>query len=401
MVGLQWGDEGKGKVVDYLSEGYAAVARYNGGSNAGHTIVIGDQTYKFHLIPSGALRSKHLLIGAGVALDPVVLAEELRLLAGRGIRPRLTVDPRCSIVTPMEKEFDAFLEGLRSGQPLGTTKMGLGPAYAMRALRLTPRGADFFSRSYDSSHLLKFYERLGVKTGGFQGWLAASRELLSGLFGDVSEEVSRANADGKGVLFEGAHGAMLDILYGTYPFVTSSSTLATYAPVGLGTGRAPSSKAVGVVKCYTSRVGAGPFPTELAGPLADSIREKGKEYGTTTGRARRIGWLDLVAVKYAVKLSGTGSIALTKADVLSGLKDLKVCVAYRSPTKESSNFFDFLGTLDEAQPVYESLSPIGDGDASEPGRGPLRALVEKIESTTGARVSLLSHGEDREATKEF
>ncbi|QQG49359.1 MAG: adenylosuccinate synthetase [archaeon] len=396
VVGLQWGDEGKGKVVDYLSEGFEAVARYNGGSNAGHTIVLDGQAYKFHLIPSGALRSKRLLIGAGVALDTVVLAEELHLLSQRGFKPDLVVDPRCSLVTPMEKEFDSFLEGLRAGQPLGTTKMGLGPAYAMRALRLTPRAVDLFSDSFEASHLTTFYERLGISTKGFGPWLESSRELLRPLLGDVAGEVASAGRD-KGVLFEGAHGAMLDLLYGTYPFVTSSSTLATYAPVGTGVGAAPPGS-VGVVKCYTTRVGEGPFPTEFRGALADSIREKGKEYGVTTGRPRRIGWLDLVAVKYAARLSGVTSIALTKVDVLAGLGELEACTAYRSGGKESSDFFDFLASVDDAEPVYKTLEPIGEGDFKDPSRGPLRALLDLIREEAGVKVSLLSYGEDRSAT---
>lgn len=401
VVGLQWGDEGKGKVVDYLADGFEAVARFNGGSNAGHTIVIGGTSYKLHLVPSGALRGKRLLIGAGVAVDTEVLSQELGALEHEGHKVNLLLDSRCTLVSPLEKAFDSLLEEMRGSDPLGTTKMGIGPAYAMRALRLSPRALDLFSRAYDASHAEDFYRRLGIEAAPYLRWLDGARALLEGRLGDVPAEIDGINQGGGGVLFEGAHGSMLDLVFGTYPFVTSSQTVAGGVLPSLGLPPSRLGAVVGVVKSYATRVGAGPFPTEMAGGQAEEIRSVGAEYGVTTGRPRRIGWLDLVALKYAVRLSGVDKLALTKVDVLSSVDELKVCVAYTVGRGESSNFHDFLGELDRARPVYESLPPLKGADIGDPASAPLRRLVGLIEEETGVPVGLVSYGQERGKTLEL
>jgi len=401
VVGLQWGDEGKGKVVDYLSDRFDGVARYNGGSNAGHTVVIGPKRYRFHLVPSGVLKKKRLFIGAGVALDPDVLSQELSLLSRQGVDPDLLIDGRCTLVSPMEKEFDAFLEAMRGGGAIGTTRMGIGPGYAMRALRMSPRALDLFSRSFDISHSTRFYGKLLGRRPRLERWLRFSRKLLKGRLGDTASAVAEMNEHGDPVLFEGAHGAMLDLQFGTYPFVTSSPTVASYAPAGLGVPAEANGRVLGVLKAYTTRVGAGPFPTELRNQLGGRIREMGREYGATTGRPRRTGWLDLVAAKYAARISGAPELALTKADVLSRVKELKVCVAYRDGGTESSDFYDFLGSVDHVRPVYESLPSLYGAAFGSSVPSPVKKLIEFVEKEVGVRVRLLSYGEERMRTVEL
>lgn len=388
-------------MVDYLSGGFEAVARYNGGSNAGHTVVVGGERYRFHLVPSGALKGKKLLVGAGVALDPVVLKEELALLSKMGTKADLLADGRCTLVSPLEKEFDGYLEGLRGAGAIGTTRMGIGPAYAARALRMSPRAMDLFSKRFDLRHMLRFYRDVLGKRPDLGPWLRLSRSLLRTRLGDVSAAVRSINEKGGAVLFEGAHGTMLDLQHGTYPFVTSSSTIASYAPTGLGLPPSATSRILGVMKSYATRVGAGPFPSEQKGRLADSIREWGKEFGTTTGRPRRIGWLDLVALKYAVKINGAAELALSKVDVLSKVRDPKVCIAYSQGGSESSDFYRFMGNLDRVRPVYQSLPSLYGADFRGGAPTAAKKLMELIEDETKASVKLLSYGDERSRTIEL
>lgn len=377
------------------------MARYNGGSNAGHTVVIGTDRYRFHLIPSGVLKRKKLLVGAGVALDPVVLKEELALLSKKGISADLTIDGRCTLVSPLEKEFDSHLEVLRGAGALGTTRMGIGPAYAARALRMSPRALDLFSKTFKLSHALKFYAGVLRSRPSIESWLKLSRRLLRPLIADVSSEIDAVNEKGGAVLFEGAHGSLLDLQFGTYPFVTSSLTIASGAAPGVGIPSGATGRVIGVTKAYTTRVGAGPFPTELHGKLGDKIREVGREFGTTTGRPRRTGWLDLVALKYAVKLNGATEIALSKIDVLSSVKETKVCVAYSDGGTESSDFYKFLGSFNRLRPVYHELPSLHgvrfDGGVPRPAV----KLIELVEKETRAQVRLLSYGDERTRTVEL
>jgi len=397
VVGLQWGDEGKGKIVDYLAGDYDAVARFNGGSNAGHTVVIGKARYTFHLVPSGALKRKRLLIGPGVALDPGILAEELELLGTHRIRTNLMIDGRCTLVSPMEKRLDEFFEGLRGPLSLGTTKRGIGPSYAMRALRLTPRAGDLFT-GFDARPVTKYYESFGLKSGEFKAWLRRSTEVLDGMLGDVGSEVDRISERGGSVLFEGSQGALLDILHGSYPYVTSTQTVAGFVPASLGVKASRMGKVLGVVKCYTTRVGEGPFPSEVKGVLGRKMREAGREYGATTGRPRRVGWLDLVALKYAIRINGAEEVALTKVDVPAGLKHFKVCVAYSLDGSEITDFQRAQGHLDEVVPVYEEPgdlfgSSFGDGVPAQ-----VKRLVRYLERSLRVKVGIISYGEERSRT---
>ena len=373
--------------------------RYNGGSNAGHTVVKGTRKHTFHLIPSGALKGKELLIGAGVALDPAILGEELSLLPGE-VRKRLLVDGRCTLLSPQDKELDRVLEEMRGPSAIGTTRRGIGPAYALRALRLSPRASDIMA-GFDFSALTKFYQRLSVDPAGLVVWAEDSKAILEGLVGDVGARVVEIGESGGSVLFEGSQGSLLDLLHGSYPFVTSTHTTASYVPAALGIPPSLGGKSLGVTKCYTTRVGEGPFPTEIRGPLADSIRSVGKEYGATTGRPRRVGWIDLVALRYTVKLNGASELAVSKVDVLSQINEFKVCVAYRRDGSETSDLQASLAHLSEVEPVYESpfLLRGADYDHGLPAKG--RKLVDYLENELGVRVKLVSHGEERSKTIEL
>jgi adenylosuccinate synthase len=399
IVGLQWGDEGKGKIVDYIADDFEAVARFNGGSNAGHTIVIGGERRVFHLLPSGAPKGKELLIGPGVALDPVVLSEEVALLQGRGSKPDLLVDGRCTLVTPFERIMDAAIEEMRGARPLGTTRRGVGPAYAMRALRLAPRAIDLFSNNFDFNSARTFHRSLREPPPSLRGWLLVSRKVLKEKLGDVASRVAELNERGKAVIFEGSQGTLLDVLYGTYPYVTGSPTIANYAAAGLGVSR--NADVLGVLKCYTTRVGAGPFPTEITGRLGEKIREVGKEYGATTGRPRRVGWLDLIALRYAARLNGVKELAISKVDVLEHVKELKVCIAYRLDGREIDDFYEALSRIEEVRPVYREVKPLFHAEMTD-GRLPsaVESFIELLEDQLKARVRLVSYGEERSRTLE-
>ncbi len=400
IVGLQWGDEGKGKMVDYLADSFEAVARFNGGSNAGHTIVVGKKRHVFHLLPSGAFKGKILLISPGVALDPVVLSEEVALLEERGVHPELMVDGRCTLVTPFEKMLDTTIEEMRGAGALGTTRRGIGPAYAMRALRLVPRAIDLFSDNFDFGPLLAFHRYMKKPQPSLRGWLALSRRVLESRLGDVASRVDELNEDNKAIIFEGSQGTLLDLLFGTYPYVTSSHTIASYASASTGT-PSRNTEVIGVAKCYTTRVGAGPLPSETKGRVAERIREVGKEYGATTGRPRRVGWLDIVSLKYAVRLNGVKEIALSKVDVLEHVKELKVCVAYRLNGSETEDFYDALPMIEEATPVYQELQPFYHAKMTH-GRLPrvVESFIELLEERLNVRVRLVSYGEERSRTLE-
>jgi len=400
VVGLQWGDEGKGKLVDYLAEGFDAVARFNGGSNTGHTVVIRGKKSTFHLIPSGALRRKRLLVGAGVAVDPLILAEEIEQLKVKGYRADLLVDGRCTLVSPLEREMDVLIERIRGSRALGTTGRGIGPAYAMRAFRLSPRAADLFS-GYDDRSARRFYESIGIETRELREWLKESAKILGGKLGDVGVEVSRINESGGGVLFEGSQGALLDVVHGTYPYVTSSQVLAGFVPASIGVSSSAVGTVVGVAKCYTTRVGGGPMPTEMGPKVAERVREVGKEYGATTGRPRRIGWLDLVSLKYAVRVNGCDSIAVSKVDVLTAFRDIKVCVAYRMDGSETTDFQSCIANLGSVEPVYESPFSLYKADLTRPASPQVKRLVSYLEGYLKVRVSMVSWGEERSRTHAF
>jgi adenylosuccinate synthase len=396
---LQWGDEGKGKIVDYYADGFEAVVRYNGGSNAGHTIVIGGRSFVFHLIPSGFLKKKKLLIGPGVALDPLTLKDELGLISKEGGRADLLVDERCTVVTPLEKEMDEFIETLRGDNPLGTTKRGIGPSYAMRALRLSPRAGDLASGTFDADSAIAFYKSFMKTIPDLSAWKVESTAVLQGITGDVGGSIMELNEKGSSVMFEGAQGVLLDLIYGTYPYVTGAHTIANYVPAGLGIPNSALGDVMGVAKAYTTRVGGGPFPTEITDDVGAKIRAEGKEYGATTGRPRRIGWLDLVALKYAVRLNGVSELALTKLDILTKVKEMKVCTSYSIDGQETSDFSKALPKLASAKPVYLDM-PSFLGVELRVDRLPRIAedFVGYLEDELKVKVTLVSTGEERSAT---
>jgi len=382
-----------------LAGAYDAVARFNGGSNAGHTVVLAGKKYTFHLVPSGALKGKELLIGAGVVLDPEVLAEELRILP-TAARKRIVVDGRCTLVTPLEKEFDDLLERMRGSSAIGTTKRGIGPSYAMRALRLSPRVSDLIN-GFDLNDLETFYKSVGISSKGLDGWAGSTIRLLKGLAGDVASRIESISEGGGSILFEGSQGTLLDLLHGSYPYVTSSHTITSYVPAALGIPPSLAGEPLGVAKCYTTRVGSGPFPTELKDGDGDSIRKLGNEFGSTTGRPRRVGWLDLVALKYAVRLNGVKKVAVTKLDVLSKVKGLKVCTAYRDNGRETDRFQGSLPHLEAVEPVYESLDPLYGADFDGPLPRKAKEFIDYLERELGVQVVLVSHGDERSSTTQL
>ena len=399
MVGLQWGDEGKGKIVDFLAGEYDAVARFNGGSNAGHTVVIGGRKHTFHLIPSGALKGKELLVGAGVVLDPVVLGEELAILPDE-VRRKLLVDGRCSVVSPLDKEFDRALEEMRGGSAIGTTRRGIGPSYAARALRLSPRASDLLD-GFDFGPLTIYYRKLAVDSAGLIAWAEDSQKLLRGLVGSVSARIIELDERGGAVLFEGSQGSLLDLIHGTYPFVTSTHTTASYISAALGIPPSMAGESLGVTKCYATRVGSGPFPTELKGPEGESVRSLGSEYGATTGRPRRVGWLDLVALKYAIRLNGTKKVAVSKVDILSRVREFKACVAYRHQGTETTDFQRFLAHLDEVEPVYESPFSLYGAEYDRGLPDQCKKFVDYLEKQLEVKVIIVSYGDERSKTIEL
>jgi len=395
VIGLQWGDEGKGKIVDYISDDCAAVVRFNGGSNAGHTVVKDGKKYVFHLLPSGAARGKDMILASGVAVDPIILSEEISEVSGK-----ILVDSRCSVLTPYDKKLDEIIEEKRGSSALGTTKRGIGPSYAMRALRLEPRVCDILADGFNFEALTRFYDMIGIKTN-LQEWVEYSRKVLRGMEGDSGARILELNEKGEEVVFEGSQGSLLDIMHGSYPYVTSSHTLSTYIPLSLGLSKDIVGDTIGVMKCYATRVGSGPFPTEEKGMLAEEIRRIGKEYGATTGRARRIGWLDFVSLKYAVRINGVKEIAITKVDVLSKIRQLKICRRYSVDGKEITDFFKAIPKLDVAESELEEIDSLYGYDFSLGIKGKLKRLIQLIEDELNLPVRLVSYGEERSKTFEL
>lgn len=368
VLGCQWGDEGKGKIVDLLAADADIIARFQGGANAGHTIVVGDRKFKFHLLPSGILHpGKQCIIGNGVVLDPFGLKEELDVLTEKGIsyHGRLWISPATNLVLPYHKLIDAIQEKSRGTGNLGTTKRGIGPAYVDKVARHGIRLVDLFAPERLKKRLE--YQRV-IKQQYLTGSTDERADLdrtynellkLTSLFKPLVVDVSRLIDDsikaGKSVLYEGAQGALLDVDLGTYPFATSSNTTIGGALTGLGIGPRAIDEVIGVVKAYTTRVGSGPFPTELVDATGERLRSQGAEFGTTTGRPRRCGWLDLVALRHVMRINGVNSIAVTKLDVLDGLEELKVCHAYELDGETITEVPLDLARLNEVKPVYTSL----------------------------------------------
>lgn len=370
VLGAQWGDEGKGKIVDHLAERASMVVRYQGGTNAGHTVIIGDTVLKLHQVPSGITRPQVAAVLAhGMVIDPPALVEELDMLEARGISTaNLHISPNAHLVMPYHLTLDEAEEALRGAHALGTTKRGIGPAYTDKVARRGLRMQDLLDPARFRQRLEITLERINLELTRVFGRdpftvdeivarYAPAAERLAPFVEDTGLLIHQALQRGENVLLEGAQATMLDIDYGTYPYVTSSSPSAGGACQGAGIGPRHIQEVIGVVKVYTSRVGSGPFPTELKDQVGDWIVTQGNEYGTTTGRRRRCGWIDLVSLRYAARLNGFTGLALTRLDVLTGLSSVNLCVAYRLPSGAVTDDYPLdMELLAGATPVFETMS---------------------------------------------
>ncbi len=414
IVGAQWGDEGKGKIVDLLAQHADVVCRYQGGPNAGHTIIVDGETFKFRQMPSGILSGKECVIGAGCVVDPAVLIEELDDLAARGVETEdlVHLSGNAHLIMPWHVAIDQASERRLGKLQIGTTRRGIGPTYADKAARIGIRVQDLLD-----AKILR--QKIEVALAEKNVWLERVygvppldlEEIAERLEGfaqrlrpyvaDTSLLVDAALRDGRFVLFEGAQATLLDLDHGTYPFVTSSNPVAGYASVGIGIGPNRIDAVIGVAKAYVTRVGEGPFPTEIAGPDQERVRELGGEFGTVTGRERRCGWLDLVALRYAVRVNGITSLALTKIDVLSAFDELPVCVSYRlRDGSESRDFPAHQSDFHHAEPVWETLpgwsKPLDGVSSLAELPGAARAYVAFVERELDVEVSLIGTGAERE-----
>ncbi len=415
VVGAQWGDEGKGKVIDFLSEQADVVVRHQGGNNAGHTVVVNDQEFKLHLVPSGILYPDTLcVIANGVVIDPKVLLEELAYLNNRGVDTRrLRISSKAHVVMPYHAKLDAVNEDRRGDQKIGTTLRGIGPAYMDKAARVGIRIGDLLHPEEFRERLARVLEEknhilsraYGVEPLAFDDLYTTFLDYgqaLKPYVADTAIIINDAIDRGERVLFEGAQGTMLDIDHGTYPFVTSSHPSAGGASIGAGVGPTKIDRVYGVAKAYTTRVGDGPFPTELTDAVGDDIRERGHEYGTTTGRARRVGWLDAVVLRHAVRINGLSGLAVTRLDVLDGLKELKIATAYEYEGRPLTEFPDSAWVFRDAQPVYETLpgwdESIGTIRRLEDLPTNAKNYLKRIEAVVGVPVVLVSVGRERSST---
>ena len=414
VVGAQWGDEGKGKVTDFLAERADVVARYQGGDNAGHTISIGGRQYKLHLIPSGIFYSDKLcVIGNGMVINPKSLVREIEYLHANGFSTdNLRVSDRAHLIMPYHLLLDGLEEDRKGANRIGTTRKGIGPAYMDKAARSGIRVADLMDAAVfekrlrdlvaEKNALLKLYGAEGLDADAILEEYLAYAERIRPYVTDTSVVLNDAIDAGKKVLFEGAQGVMLDIDHGTYPYVTSSNPSAGGVCIGSGVGPTKIREVIGVVKAYTTRVGDGPFPTEQNNEIGDRIRERGNEYGTTTGRPRRVGWFDSVVVRHARRVSGITGLALNSLDVLTGLDPVKICVGYRYRGDMIGHYPANLGVLAECEAVYEEI-PGWHEDISGVRRledlpKSARLFVERVEALTGVPVVLFSVGRNREQT---
>ena len=415
VVGTQWGDEGKGKITDFLSANAEVIARYQGGDNAGHTIVIDGKKFKLHLIPSGIFFPEKIsVIGNGVVINPKSLVKELAYLHEEGVTTdSLRISDRAHVILPYHIKLDRLQEESKGDNKIGTTIKGIGPAYMDKAARVGIRIADLLDRDVFAERL-----RINLEEKNRQFTKLYGAEALS--FDDIFEEyyeygqqikqyvtdtsviLNNALDNGKRVLFEGAQGVMLDIDQGTYPFVTSSNPVAGGVTIGSGVGPSKIDKVVGVCKAYTSRVGDGPFPTELFDEVGDRIREVGHEYGTTTGRPRRVGWFDSVVMRHSRRVSGITNLSLNSIDVLSGLDTVKICVAYDLDGERIDHYPASLEQLKRCKPIYEELPGWSEDITGVRHLDELpenaRNYVRRVGELVGVRISTFSVGPDRDQT---
>ena len=413
VLGTQWGDEGKGKIVDLLTEKTDLIIRFQGGNNAGHTLVIGDNKVVLHLIPSGILHDEKLcLIGSGVVIDPAILLDEIDELCAKGhkISPEnLMISDRAHVIMPYHKIIDHARDSAR----IGTTGRGIGPAYEDKARRAAIRMIDLVNPELLQKRLDLFFDEkqayitkvLGGKPLDRDEIFNQYKELgqrLKPFVGDTSVVASKYIKAGKNTLFEGAQGGLLDMDYGTYPYVTSSSTIAGSACIGSGVGPTTIDKVLGIAKAYTTRVGEGPFPTELGDETGERLRAFGGEYGATTGRPRRCGWLDLVVLNHSIRISSISHLAITKLDVLSGFGSIKVCTGYRSGDQIIEHFPADIELYPNLEPVYEELPGWEENIAEVKVYDDLplncRKYIEYMENKTGVPAAIVSVGPKRDQT---
>lgn len=415
VVGAQWGDEGKGKIVDWLSNRADIVVRFQGGHNAGHTLVVGDQVYKLSLLPSGVVQGKLSVIGNGVVIDPWALFDEIARIESQGVKitpDLLAVAENACLILPLHRDLDGAREAAAGANKIGTTGRGIGPAYEDKVGRRAIRVADLA----DLDNLQSKIERLLTHHNALRRGLGLAETDGQSLIEDLKAIAPRllpyvrpvwrvleeARQKGRRILFEGAQGALLDIDHGTYPFVTSSNTVAGQAAAGSGLGARSVGYVLGILKAYTTRVGSGPFPTELFDDTGKYIAERGHEFGTVTGRARRVGWLDAVLARQSIAVNGIDGVALTKLDILDGLPELKVCTGYRIGDRALDYMPAGFSAQQGIEPVYEYLE--GWSESTKGARswvdlpGNAVKYVRRIEELIGAPVALLSTSPEREDT---
>jgi len=416
ILGGQWGDEGKAKVVDFLMSRHDVVLRFQGGANAGHTVVNDDGTFKFHQIPSGILYPDvTAVMGNGMVIDPFAFRDELGELLNRSIdvSGRLLLSSAAQVVMPHHKFIDSLMEGELKKNHIGSTGKGIGPAYSSKHSRRGMRMGDFLLSKEELHELVTRFTEWGNRYVELFGAppLSAKKiaadfvniqELVSPMIIDTQELVTKWKADGKNIMLEGAQGTLLDIDHGTYPYVTSSNCSIGGAISGSGLAPGDIGRAIGIFKAYTTRVGNGPFPTELEDETGDCLRDKGCEFGTTTGRPRRCGWFDLVAARYAVNLNGLEEIALTKLDVLSGQEKIMFCVAYELDGERIGYFPQNVHLLNRCTPIYEEMpgwadQELGGGDFEDLPEN-AKAYVRMLEERLGIRASFISTGPERSST---
>ena len=421
IVGTQWGDEGKGKIIDYYAETMDYIVRFQGGNNAGHTIQVGDEVFKFHLLPSGIIRpDKTVIIGNGLVIDPGILLNEIEELKTRNVpMAKILISDRANVIMPYHKLLDNAEESAKGTGKIGTTGRGIGPAYTDKISRQGIRIGDLL----DDENLKTKLENIIPRKQNILRTLGNSTELsvsniyeeyrafgrkLEEYITDISVVLNQALFENQNILFEGAQGTELDVDFGTYPFVTSSNTIAANACIGSGIGPTHINQVIGVVKAYTTRVGSGPLPTEQDNEVGSEIREKGKEFGTTTGRPRRCGWLDMVVVRTACRLNGLTALAITRLDVLGGMENLKICHSYQSDNQKLMHFPANLNILHKSQPIYDDLPGWEEKTIDEwrefAARGynalpeNLKKYLEYIEKDCNTPIKIISIGPGREDT---
>ncbi len=415
VIGTQWGDEGKGKVVDYFSKDAHYVVRFQGGNNAGHTIKVGDEVYKLHITPSGVIQGKTGVIGNGCVIDPEVLLKEINDLRKRGITPKLLISDRAHIIMPYHKLLDGAEEQYLGEKKIGTTKRGIGPCYSDKIARNGIRASDIISKESLSKKLdfiipikQRVFNAYGIQTKLdkekiLDSYLSFGKQLKS-YIASTHVELHKALQSNKSILLEGAQGTMLDVDYGTYPYTTSSHTIAGGAAIGAGIGPRYLDNIIGIVKAYTTRVGEGPMPTELFDKVGKHLAEKGHEFGTTTNRPRRCGWLDLVVVNHSCMISGITELAITKLDVLDGLRTIDVCIKYQLDGKPIDYFPADIEQVKRCKPIYKKFKGWKqiDPDTVEfidlPAEA--RTYLNFIEKTLDISIKIVSIGPGRTETIE-